>query len=150
MENARVQRIIDMLDEMALYDRKTFDRKLTEKIVGSLGEYIKYKTALLNGEKEWTDHWKTEIIRLIGVEAKYIYLSPIKGFKDKEAVLKKSIQDVKHEDMDRPYASQAERVFKSYYHKVPKKVVSKEDLNIFFDSIEGYLTGDFKKSFDIE
>lgn len=144
----------DILDrlillEMAQYDRKTFDTKLTEKIVGALGEFVKYKIAMLNNELEWTEHWKTEIRRLITIEAMDIYLSPITGFKDKSKVLDNVLSDFREENKKLTYVRHGINMFKKYYKKGVKNKLTISIINEFLDNIKSYFKSGFKDDFNL-
>lgn len=120
---------------MAQYDRKTFDKKITEKIVGALREFTKYKTAELNNQTKWVQHWKTEVDRLINIEFIDIYKSPIKGFKNKEKVLLEIINQFSDKANIKQYERYSKNVYKKYYKADPKKLITEKEIQEFLNNI---------------
>lgn len=136
----KVSKLFKLL-EMASYNRKTFDEKLTGKIAGSLSEYPKFKMASLNHQSKWQVKWKNEVKRLIEVEAKEVYLSPIKGFSDREKVLQKVIKDFKKENGKGTYTRYGINAYTRYYGKKPKNQITEDMINTYLDQVYEYLVG---------
>ena len=128
------RRLLLQLSEMAQYDRKAFNEKLTEKISGATREFCKYAIAELNGEVKWVYHWKTEVERLVN-EAASVYATPISGFKDRKKVLAEVVLDFKAENSKGTYTRMAKNTFFKYYQRDAKASISKSDISSFLDKV---------------
>lgn len=94
MSEIRKTRLARLIMAMAL-DRKSFKDKIFNLCDGALEHFFCVKLAQLNSQKEWVQHWSTEVARMVGPDVRRILRKETKGRWDKKKAVQEALEEVK-------------------------------------------------------
>ena len=112
------------LVEMA-FDRSTFQNKITEKLVGALGEYAFIQIAKANKQKRWVTHKTTEVDNLL-FQMLAVLDFPTKGRFDKKRAAIEMVDF--YRDRLGSFVTRAKNAYLVYYKQKPQKTIQVNDL----------------------